>query len=572
MQNNVEQIKDRLNIVDVVSEYIQLQKAGMNFRARCPFHQERTPSFFVSPTRNTYHCFGCSRGGDMFTFVQEMEGVDFKGALSLLAPQAGVTLEQFDAKQASERDTLHALMEAATVFYQRNLTQHKGALAYLYKRGLTADTLKEFRIGFAQDEWSTLRYFLSQKGYTDVQMEKAGLVISGNRGYYDRFRSRIMFPITDTTGRAVGFSGRIFGTEDDKMGKYINSPETQLFNKSRILYGFDKAKEAIRKQGRVVLVEGQMDVLLSHQEGVLETVAASGTAFSDAHAQTLSRLSEKAILAFDDDSAGLSATERSAIVLLARGLDVRAVQMDAGTDPADMILADKNAWEQQVADAKHVVTFMIEKMRGIHADDERAFKKESSKRVLPLVKSIKDSIDREHFISHVAHVLRVPDEAVREELSQIDIRAQLHQTTEPSTENTTKEEVAPKTRKEILEEHIASIILWQKKADEPRVDVKKAEQSFIDAIGEDRAHTLLSAEGAEMEERIFEVELYFNDAKDMESELQELVSAVGREYVRDLYTQATRELQDAEAHGDDKKVKELLKKCQELSEKMHTLP
>lgn len=569
MENNVEKIKERLNIVDVVSSYIRLQNAGTNFRANCPFHNERTPSFFVSPTRNTYHCFGCNRGGDIFTFVEEMEGVDFKGALGMLADQAGVTLSTFDPKNASEKDRLLTLIETATLFYQRNLTQEKQPLAYLYKRGLKPGTLKDFRLGFAKDEWRSLRDYLLDKSFTDAEMEKAGLVIKSEKGFYDRFRSRVMFPIFDNAGRPIGFSGRIFGKEDDKTGKYINSPETALFNKSRVLYGFEKAKQAIRKENTAILVEGQMDVLLAHQEGMAYTVAASGTAFSETHAKTLSRLAEKAVLAFDADEAGMAATQRSAATLLAHGIDVRVVDLAEGTDPADVIAQDKQTWEKQVAEAQHAVHFFLHKLKEKHGQDDRLFKRNASKLILPLVKSIRNRIDREHFISEVAHTLRVPDEAVREELAQT---ANIYTPTESSTDQAgQKEDVKPepKTRKDILEEHVVSIVLWQETTDEPVIDLDKTKKMLHEAVGEEHASELLSVDDVEKQERIFEVELYFSGSKHIQEEIDEMLQLIKKEYIRDQYKEATEALREAEECNDTQRVAAMLQRCQELSHKLH---
>jgi len=355
MSSTVEQIKERLDIADVIGSYLKLDSAGSNLKARCPFHNEKTPSFFVSPSRQTYHCFGCDRGGDILSFVQEIEGQDFPGALKILAERAGVEIKRESSAVKSDKDKLFAVLEEATSFFESNLKEQKEVIEYLKKRGLKGETAKRFNVGYAPSGWSNLYEMLKKKGYPDVIMDKAGLIIKGEKGYYDRFRSRIMFPITDVSGRVVGFSGRIFGAENEKTAKYVNSPETELYNKSKILYGFDKAKFAIRKKGFCILVEGQMDLLMSHQAGLQNTVAVSGTAFTEEHLKIINRLTDSLIIAFDSDDAGIDASKRGVDTALSIGMDVKIVALPKGLDPADLILKEKQKWVKQVENAEHVI-------------------------------------------------------------------------------------------------------------------------------------------------------------------------------------------------------------------------
>src|ERR1700733_2299987 len=289
--DTVQQIKDRLSIVDVVSQYVKLDRAGSTLRARCPFHSEKTPSFFVSAERGTFHCFGCGEGGDIFTFVEKIEGLDFKGALKVLADKAGVEIvyERGGKEKKDERERLFELMEVTTIFYTSKLSD--AAKKYLTDRGLKEATIKEFRLGFADSGWTDATDYLKKKGFSDKEIVEAGVGKKGDRSTLDKFRNRIMFPIADSAGRVIGFSGRIFGENaSPEAPKYLNSPETPLFHKSRILYGFDKAKLSMRKLGCAVLVEGQMDLLASHQAGWANTVAVSGTAFTPEHAQLIPRM------------------------------------------------------------------------------------------------------------------------------------------------------------------------------------------------------------------------------------------------------------------------------------------
>ncbi len=405
MSTPVEQIKERLSIEDVVSSYIKLERAGKNLKAKCPFHNEKTPSFYISPDRGTYYCFGCGAKGDIFSFVEQFEGLDFSGALKMLAERAGVELK-YDrnaagsAQAKSEKEKLYAIMEDATVFFEKWLHEgHTGAKAgevkeaqeYLKRRGLTDATVKEFRVGFVPDDWRLLYNHLREKGWGDSDIEKAGLAkrpdagdapagggngVSGTpapKSLYDRFRGRVMFPIGDSSGRIIAFSGRILH-DDGKAAKYLNSPDTPLYTKSTVLYGLDKAKTAIRTHGYTIFVEGQMDLVLSHQAGIKNTVAVSGTALADTtitkdtvvnNLGIVRRLSTNVIFAFDSDAAGRKAAMRSAQIALALDMDVKIATMTEGKDPADMILADPESWKNALRAAKPVIEFLID---GVLAD------------------------------------------------------------------------------------------------------------------------------------------------------------------------------------------------------------
>ena len=350
MSDTVQQVKDRLSIVDVVSQYVKLDRAGSTLRARCPFHAEKTPSFFVSAERGTFHCFGCGEGGDIFTFVEKIEGLDFKGALKVLADKAGVEIvyEKGGKEKKDERERLFELMEVATIFFMSKLSDD--AKKYLRERGMKDATIKEFRLGFAGASWTEASDFLKKKGFSDKEIIEAGVGKKGDRGTLDKFRNRIMFPIADSAGRVIGFSGRIFGEKaSPEAPKYLNSPETPLFHKSRILYGFDKAKLAMRKLQCAVLVEGQMDLLASHQAGWGNTVAVSGTAFTPEHASLVKRMTDNLVLALDADEAGIKAAGRAARAALQGGLNVKVARLPSGLDPADLILKEgAEKWKEAI--------------------------------------------------------------------------------------------------------------------------------------------------------------------------------------------------------------------------------
>ena len=317
----IDEIKQRLDVVDIVREYVPLQQAGTNWRARCPFHNEKTPSFMVSKEKQIWHCFGCGKGGDLIEFVKEIEGIEFPEALRILAQKAGVVLRRQDPKVISVKTRLFDLMAEATNFFigKLNFIEAGQARKYLAERGLKEETLKEWQIGWALDSWDELAKYLQNKGFSDNQIVASGMVVKkqSGAGHYDRFRGRIMFPIFDVSGSVVGFTGRILIETDKSGGKYVNTPQTTIYDKSRVIFGLDKAKQEIRKKDLAVVVEGQMDVIASHQVGVCNVVASSGTALTNQQVGLLSRYTKNLAFCFDADSAGEQATKRGIDIALA---------------------------------------------------------------------------------------------------------------------------------------------------------------------------------------------------------------------------------------------------------------
>jgi len=419
----VQQIKDRLNIIDVVSPYVELTRAGRHFKGRCPFHQEKSPSFHVSPERGTFHCFGCSVGGDIFSFVEMIEGVDFKEALKILAGKANVELVAENPQKKTERDELFAVLEAATQFFEIGLTNSVDARAYLERRGVSAETIKKWRIGYASGPpaagWRELKTHLGTRGYKPAVMLRAGLIKGSDSGKeeFDVFRDRVMFPMAEQNGKIVAFSGRILA-KDTEAPKYVNSPETELYHKSELLFGYDRAKHGIRNLGFWLIVEGQFDVVMSHQAGYTNTVAVSGTAFTLHHAQLLERLSTKVVLALDSDKAGIAAMKRAADLLLRRGIDVKVAAMPDGADPADMVLADPKAFKTAVGQSVHVIEFLLAHLRKT-VDDDRTFKLRAREEIVPFVTLIPNHIDQEHFEKIIADSLGTTKDAVHFEVTRI---------------------------------------------------------------------------------------------------------------------------------------------------------
>lgn len=423
MSDVVQQIKDKLNIVDIISPYVELHKAGKNFKGKSPFSAEKTPSFYVSPDRGMYYCFSTSQGGDMFNFVQIMEGVEFKEALKILAAKAGVELVPEDPKKKSERDRLYLALEAATVFYQERLETESEAKGYLQQRGVKLETVAKWRIGFAPGPpdygWREVKEQLTKIGYTNDELLKAGLIktTDGGKEPFDVFRDRIMFPLFESSGKVVAFSGRILHP-DDKSPKYVNSPETALYKKSELLFGYDKAKQGIRTFDFSLIVEGQFDVVMCHQTGYTNTVAVSGTALTVAHVQLLERLSDRVVLALDADKAGIAAMKRAADLMLRRGIDVKIAEMPMGQDPADMVKADVSQFKKVVGHSVHVIEFLIHVLKNQYAD-ERTLKLKAREEVLPFVLLLPNRIDQDHFVSVIAKAIGSSVDAIRFELEKL---------------------------------------------------------------------------------------------------------------------------------------------------------
>lgn len=560
--DTVQQVKERLGIVEVVGGYVKLVPAGGSFKARCPFHNEKSPSFMVSPERGTYHCFGCGVGGDIFTFVQEMEGLDFKGALKVLADRAGVPLVYSKGEKKEDTDLLLAAMDDAARFFCEQLTDTHPARTYLRDRGLSDDTIRSFRIGWAPDDWHVAERALKAKGHSEKVLLTVGLLKEGDKGAYDRFRSRIMFPLFDAAGRVIAFSGRIFvappGKPADDVAKYMNSPETPLFHKSQVMYGFDRAKQSIRKHHFSILVEGQMDLVAVHQAGWGNAVAVSGTALTESHVRLLRRMAENILLALDADGAGIAAAQKSAAIALKEGMDVKVAALPEGSDPADLLKEKgKEVWGALVREATPVVTFLLNHFEK-EARDPRAYAKIVERQVLPLIKLMPSPIDRDQCIAEVAARIRVSDDAVREGVARVSVE-------EPAPAAPVLSRAVPRTKiKSAL-----GIILFQEQVPKPQLDCTEARQQLAEALGVNTLEGIIPAH--EEEAARYEAEAqYSNDASIVQG-FKLLITALHRERLQVSYREAMQALQSAEAAQDEARAKEALELCTTLSKALAQL-
>jgi DNA primase len=442
--DTVDEIKQRLDIVEVLSSYVpDLKKSGRNFKAVCPFHSEKTPSFFVFPERQSWHCFGaCGTGGDMFAFVMRKEGVDFKDALNILAERAGVPVVQRKPDEGkSEADRLKEINEAAAELFHRllfNSTGGQRTREYLIRRGVSEKTMRQFLIGYSQDSWDSLRLELLKKGYLENELSAAGLLVEKEKeaGTYDRFRNRLMFPIRDMAGRVVGFGARAL---DDSLPKYLNSPQTLIFDKSSSLYGIDFARPAIRKENLAVVVEGYMDVVVAHQHGFANVVASLGTALTEKHVGIVKKLTNRLVLALDADAAGEMATLRG-IDVASRTFDQKVVplptsaglvnyeeQLDAeisvmvmpeGKDPDDIIKESPQEWERLLKEAVPVVDYTFDLMISKLDITKSRDKSQVVDQLLPLIAEIKHPVRQAHYLQKLSRAVAVDEQTLAAALGQ----------------------------------------------------------------------------------------------------------------------------------------------------------
>ena len=553
MSSTVEQVKARLTIVDVVNSYLKLESAGANYRARCPFHTEKTPSFYVSPIRETYHCFGCNRGGDILTFVEEIEGLDFLGALKVLALRAGVPLEPVNREVASAKERLHAVVEAAVTYFTTMLEKTSLARDYLTKRGLNDETVKSFRLGFAPAEWRGLTDYLLGRGFTEQDLKQSGLVVRSERGgrLFDRFRNRIMFPIADGASRIIAFSGRLFTeTLGATEAKYINSPETMLYDKSKALYLFDRAKLEMRRADRCVLVEGQFDGVLSHQTGIVETVAVSGTALSGSHLDLIHRLTDKLIMAFDGDMAGVKASSRAITLALERGFEVRVVTLPADQDPADVIRESSARWKKTLTQTSHVIDFLVDtiKRRGL---ERRELAHQIEREVYPYLAVLVNPIDQAYFIRNIAELIFLPEEVVRKGVDRVKIK----EGTVP-----TSTDPLPLTRRQRLEDLILGFVAWRGTIDESIKTVvnKHWGEEFLSRRQNESRHR--------EPEQILTAEITYGTMTNPSMILQGLLNEWQTEAWREELMETVQKIKALDSKVEFKLMDQYLKRCQDLSQ------
>lgn len=455
--DDLDLIKQKINIVDLIQEYLPLKKAGVNFKANCPFHSEKTPSFVVSPERQIWHCFGCSKGGDIFKFLMEKEGLDFKEALEILAKKAQVTLHRVSS---SKKDLKERLLEAnlkSQEFFHYILTKHnlgKNALQYLQERGVNSASIEEFGLGYAPNSWDTLTKFLLKRGFSNQELVECGVAVV-SKVPYDRFRGRITFPLVDTRGQVVGFSGRVLYPQEPK---YINTPQTLIFDKGRYLFGMNLAKAEIRAKNEAILVEGELDVVLSHQAGIKNVVASKGTALTEGQIDLLKKYTENISLCFDTDLAGDAAARRGIEMADKSGLNIKVISVKDGKDPAEAIKKDPKIWQQATEEATPIYDYYLHSAAKRYDTKKGEDLKKISQELIPIWAKITDGLVRERYIQKLAALVQQDEVVLRTIINkyrsgnQVGFGALLQK-------KTTEIVINPRTRRELLEEYLIALLL-----------------------------------------------------------------------------------------------------------------
>ncbi|HEX7368192.1 MAG TPA: DNA primase [Candidatus Saccharimonadales bacterium] len=461
----VDEVKSRLSIEDVVSEYVQLKRAGRNWKGLSPFGNEKTPSFIVSPEKQIWHDFSSGKGGNMFSFVMEMEGLDFKGALELLARKAGVDLEQYrtpgSGRRGPDKERLYAALEAAARFYQVQFSHSRTALEYVLKtRRFSKETALEWRLGYSPNTGTALVDHLKKRGFSEQEIRLGGLSSQRYKNSGDMFRGRLMIPLADPQGRIIGFTARLLDDNPDAP-KYINTPATVLYDKSRHVFGLHLAKEAIRKNGYAVLAEGNLDVIASHQAGVRQVVATAGTALTEPHLKTLGRFTGDIRLSFDADKAGLNATERAIPIASRVKVSLSIITIPSGKDPDELIKQDPEVWKKIIQAPQYALDWLMQRYQNLLDITSAEGKRRYSDVLLPVVRALDDAVECDHYLNTIAETIGVSREALEQKSARMTAGARAAQTRRKKTPPPQLDRQTVEDNK--AQDHFLAIVLLQPK-------------------------------------------------------------------------------------------------------------
>ena len=577
-----EEVRSKLDIEAVVGEYVQLRRAGRNWKGLSPFSDEKTPSFIVSPEKGIWHDFSSNQGGDIFSFIMMVEGLDFRAALEHLARKAGVDLSQYEQKSGTrdltaKKKRLLAMHESAATFYQRTLLATPEAVSYVKGRGLNGQVVHDFRLGYAPADGRSLLTFLTKKGYTTKELRDGGLI--GSRGT-DLFRDRLMVPLMDGQGQVIGFTARLVR---DVQGapKYLNTPQTLLYDKSRHVFGLHLAKEAIRKQDRAVIVEGNLDVISSHQAGVANVVATAGTALTEHHLKALSRLTDHILLAFDGDKAGLAATERAIPIAQAVEVELGIVVLPGDAkDPDELIQQDVAKWKQAIAKYLPAIEWVITQYERRYDIKTALGKRQLTTEALNLLRLLDDPIEQEHYLKSISAKTDTEVDTLRSRMSQLggqDVERPLK-----PVKQTTGNTVAAENPRQ---DHLLALLSY---GDDIR-DV--AMELSVDAFEGEARQVLfrylvthregLPAETLPPELHAYEIyvkivqlkaETRYNEhtAQERINEASHLVGQIKQQHLKQKKTALTTQLRDAEVSGDETEILRLRNELNSLIKEEHT--
>lgn len=587
-----DEIKSKIDLVDFVSEYVPLKSAGANFKAPCPFHQEKTPSFLVSRPKQIWHCFGCGAGGDLFGFIMKIEGLEFPEALRLLAEKAGVVLPAYSSELSSSvRNRLLDVLKLAAKFYHKIFLDSPAgqtAREYLQKRKVSSQMIEEFQIGFIPENWDLLTKFMLKKGFGVNDLMAAGLTIAKEResGYYDRFRGRVMFPLNDVHGNVVGFTGRILDETKEKAGgKYVNTPQTAVYDKSKLLFALDKAKQEIKRNDLAVIVEGQMDVLACHQAGQLNTVASSGTALTLEQIKLLKRFTNNLALAFDADAAGQNAAERGIGIALEEGMQVKIIHLpaEAGKDPDECLKKNPETWFKAVAEAEPYMDYLF-RVAFEHRDLTKAPERAAAANfILNQVAKIPDVIEQDFWLKKLANRLDVEVALLREKLAGLNKNRRTawrpgplpaapspHRElaevaseqllclafNQPALLKVAADRLKPEALASSFQEIFRDFALFYQTAD---LTEGKVIHSFKKWNGSERACQII-----DVLELLFEQKFASLNQDELLKETLKIVESLNLWYTNAIRRQLEREMRQVEEKGDKEKITELLQKFKEL--------
>ena len=592
MSDAVDQIKERLNVSELIGEYLKLEKAGTNYKALCPFHNEKTPSFMVNAERNFWYCFGCQKGGDIFSFIMEIEGLDFREALQRLAERTNVELPKFkptDPKVKNQKEKLYEILELSCKFYEYQLEKSKKAEVvkkYLKDRKIRIEEFKEFRIGFARSGWRNLMEFLLSRNFDLADIARSGLVVqkdgttgASSENYYDRFRERIMFPVIDVVDRVVGYSARMMPGGDESSAKYVNTSQSPIYDKSKVIYGLSQAKMEIKKQDFVIIVEGNLDVIASFSVGVKNTVAVSGTALTKEQINILKRYTKNFKLCFDMDEAGQKAAAKSVQLCLMENLDAEIILLPNGfKDVNDLVIEDPKTWKKSIKKAQQVMDYFFYNITNKHNKNNPKGKKKIAHELLNIIKDISDPIEQSYWLRKLSEEININEDALTEFLEEVKLKENKINK-EDSDLSKNKQVKVGKSRSAQLQESLLGLVLMFPK--ELKLKIDKFEIDLLDRDHQDIWNKILSGKTKKIEDLTRRLEMQtkysFNQDEikekevDPKKEWQDIYKKLQIMRKEEQLGNIIKDIKTAEEQEDEDSLNLLMEEFSKISKKLEEL-
>jgi DNA primase len=606
--DQIEQVRTKTDIVELINSYIPLNKAGRNFKALCPFHSEKTPSFIISPERQIFKCFGCQEGGNVFNFLMKYENMEFGEALRFLADRAGVKLRSFKpSKTFQEKERLLQINHLASEFYHYILLSHKmgeKGLKYLLGRGISKTSIKTFKLGYAPESWENLQDFLvRKKGYQRLDLEKAGLIIKGRQSFYDRFRGRIIFPLFDHRGNTVGFAGRVIPYQGacrpspaaqaaGGQAKYINTPETLLYHKSDLFYGLNVTKEAVKKKKQAIIVEGELDLISSYQAGVKNIIAIKGSALTENQVNLIKRFTENIALSLDEDVAGDAAARRGIEMADEAGLNIRVIQLSYGKDPDECAQHSAKLWRESVKKAIPIYDFYLKSSLRRFGKKGAESKKKISEELAPILAKISNEVVKAFYVKKLAGVLKVNEEAVVKEIERWEKKQELEQTGKKIKEAAAAKVMVAKkerSRREQLEELLLTHVLQKEKGRKKyleQIEIEQIKSNPVKRIFEvlkrliktrdfkiNQLAKKLPEELVETLDRLYlqDLRIDLKDKEKFKREFDKTRHELEKLFFKEKLVNLVEKIRKAEKTGKEKRVKKLRVEFTQVSQRLKEL-